>query len=228
MILLTLHRYAQRAGIVAAIERKYPALSSPNSNYTSQIARLKDVLRDSSINYNIRSLSEAYNGRTYNMQYSASFGWHAVDLLPTFYVLNQFKGIFRSRLIPSIGSFSLAYQSYLNSFAMTGNPNERRLYLSIPRTIHWPKPNKIDSQFIGNVLNVGDLGFSIIDDQESPKDTFDFWTKIAAALTNIGGYAVPGATLEQRIIAFDGDPSINFELGESFAEPDMGSLVAAE
>lgn len=162
------------------------------------------------------------------MQYSASFGWHAVDLLPTFYVLNNFKGVFRSRLIPSLGSFSLAYQSYLTSFAMTGNPNERRLYLSIPRTIPWPKPNKFDSQFIGNVLNVGDFSFSIVDDEECPKDRFDFWTEIAAALTNIGGYAVPGTASEQRIFAFNGDPSKRFELGELLAEPDMSNLAAAK
>ena len=110
---------------------------------------------------------------------------------------------------------------------MSGNPNERRLYLSIPRTIHWPKPNKLNSQFIGNVLNVGDLGFSIIDDEESPRDRFDFWTEIAAALTNVGGYAVPGGASEQRIIAFNGDSSKNFEIGVSLAEPDLSSLAVA-
>lgn len=111
---------------------------------------------------------------------------------------------------------------------MTGNPNERRLYLSIPRTISWPKPNEVNSQFIRNVLNVGDFSFSIIDDEECPKDRFDFWTEIAAALTNIGGYAVPDAALEQRIIAFNGDPSKHFELGESLVEPDMSNLAAAK
>ena len=94
-------------------------------------------------------------------------------------------------------------------------------------TIHWPKPNNVDSQFIGNVLNVRDLGFSIINDQESPKDRFDFWTDIAVALTNLGGYAVPGVELEQQIVAFDGDPSKNFRLDGSLAEPAVDSIAAA-
>lgn len=159
------------------------------------------------------------------MQYSASFGWHAVDLLPTFYFLNQLKGIFQSHIIPSIGSFSHAYQSYLNSFILSGNPNDHRLYFSIPRTINWPKPTNIDSQFIGNVLDVRELGFSTTTDVQVPKDRYDFWTDIGIALTNLGGYAVPGAVLEQQIVVSSDDPSENFETRASLEEVEIDSLA---
>ena len=130
-----------------------------------------------------------------------------MDLLPTFWVLNKFRGIFRKPIVPSFGSFALSYQSYLTSFARTGDPNEHRLIFAIPNTIKWPRPSKVDQQYMNNVLNVGEWGFSIIEDRESPRDRFEFWTAIAAALTNVGGYAVPGTELRQDLITVTDNPN---------------------
>jgi hypothetical protein len=96
------------------------------------------------------------------MQYSITPGWHATDLLPTFYnaelSLNIFGNDVEVPLIPLFGSFSTAYQSYFTSFVRTGDPNTHRTVLNIPTAIYWPHPNN-DEQ-LSNVLDVTDLGMN--------------------------------------------------------------------
>jgi len=83
---------------------------------------------------------------------------------------------------------SKAYQSYLVSHAMTGNPN---YYLELlnPPTIVWPKIRDVTGQYFTNVLNVTDNMFGIITGYEFNKTICDFWVDIFNKTTVLGGYA---------------------------------------
>ena len=183
--------YAQSDGVNAAIEARYPPVMSGNSNYTTEFDRTKALLGDSSFQCNVRYLSDAYNGKNYNLQYSVTPGFHATDLLPTFYDLNIDLTALGSStpypIIPGFGSFAQAYQSYLVSHARSGNPNTYAKVLNVPPAINWPKAGSSSANVLTNVLNAGDLGFSVISDNETTESPCNFWREVAAAVTNQGG-----------------------------------------
>ncbi|KAL8644498.1 MAG: hypothetical protein Q9226_007734, partial [Calogaya cf. arnoldii] len=201
--------YAKEGGVNAAIEARYPPVMGIPRNYTTEYARLKDVLQDSTFVCNIRDLSNAYTGKNYNLKYSVTPGLHAVDLLPTFYNLNldldAFDNAVPFPLIPGFGSFAQVYQSYLTSHARSGDPNTYRKKFSVPPTIAWPKPGASGDAFTG-VLNVGDLGFRLVTDGQSAKSRCDFWRDVAAAVTNLGGYAPPGSVVPTTLVPVKNDP----------------------
>ncbi|KAL8751987.1 MAG: hypothetical protein Q9184_005880 [Pyrenodesmia sp. 2 TL-2023] len=64
---------ASAGGVIAAIEAPYPI--SPQNNYTTQRARLRDLPQEeASFVCNVRTLSEAYAGKNYNLQYAGHAG----------------------------------------------------------------------------------------------------------------------------------------------------------
>ncbi|KAL8662773.1 MAG: hypothetical protein Q9168_008206 [Polycauliona sp. 1 TL-2023] len=183
--------YAKTAGINAAIEAHYPPTTAPNTNYTTARARARDLLNEASFVCNTRYLSDAYTGHNYNLQYSVTPGFHATDLLPTFYNLNldldALKKAISIPLIPIFGGFSQAYQSYLTSFARTGDPNVFKKTVGVPPAVGWPKAvNSGDKDMIGGVLEAGDLGFSVIDDGMTRRSRCNFWRDVQAAVTAVG------------------------------------------
>ncbi|KAL8851638.1 MAG: hypothetical protein Q9221_003475 [Calogaya cf. arnoldii] len=182
--------YAIPAGINAGILARYPSPSAPNTNYTTQRARLADLLNEASFVCNIRYLSDAYPTKNYNLQYSATPGLHATDLLPTFYNLNLNLDLFGRDvpfpIIPGFGGFSQAYQSYLTSHARSGDPNKFKKTFNIPPAITWPRPNS-EGDMIEDVLDAGNFGFSATDDEQTRRSRCDFWRDVAAAVTGVGG-----------------------------------------
>ena len=183
--------YAQSSGVNAVIEARYPPVMSGKSNYSTEFDRTKGLLAESSFQCNVRYLTDAYNGKNYNLQYSVTPGFHATDLLPTFYNLNidltALGDDVPFPLIPGFGSFAQAYQSYLVSHARSGDPNKYAKVLNVPPAINWPKPGSSSADVITNVLNAGDLGFSVISDNETAESRCGFWREVAATLTNLGG-----------------------------------------
>ncbi|KAL8994964.1 MAG: hypothetical protein Q9169_005205 [Polycauliona sp. 2 TL-2023] len=207
--------YAKAGGINAVIEAHYPPTSSPSTNYTTNRARLRDYINEASFSCNVRYLSDAYAGKNYNLQYSVTPGLHATDLFPTFYNLNLDLDLFRENvpfpLIPGFGAFSQAYQSYLTSLARTGDPNIFKRTVGIPPAISWPKAeNSAGRDVIGGVLDAGDLGFRLINDEQTRRSRCGFWRDIQAAVTGLGGYAPPGSVVGQNLVPVQGDPSRNF------------------
>ncbi|KAL9627889.1 MAG: hypothetical protein Q9164_007458 [Protoblastenia rupestris] len=181
-------------------------------NYSTQRDRLIDYVGESGFQCNVRFLTNAYDGKNYNLQYSATTGLHAVDLLPTFYNLNLDVSLLEAfPLVPGFGSFAQAYQSYLTSHARSGNPNTYKKTFNIPPAITWPKANNA-GDVISGVLDAGDLGFSIITDGQTARSRCDFWKDVAAAVTNLGGYAPPGSVVQSDLTGVDvgGDPSANY------------------
>lgn len=183
--------YAQSAGVNAVIEARYPPVTSGQSNYSTEFDRLKALLAESSFQCNIRYLTDAYDGKNYNIRYAVTPGLHAVDLLPTFYDLNidltALGQVTPFALIPGFGSFAQAYQSYLVSHARSGDPNQYAKVLNVPPAIHWPRPGNSGADVITDVLNAGDLGFSVVSDQQTKESVCGFWREVAATLTYLGG-----------------------------------------
>lgn len=197
--------YAQSAGVNAAIEARYPPVMSGSSNYTTEFDRIKALLADSSFQCNVRYLSDAYNGINYNLQYSVTPGFHATDLLPTFYDLNVDLTALGDNapfpLIPGFGSFAQAYQSYLVSHARSGDPNKYAKLLNVPPAIHWPKAGNSSADMLTNVLNAENLGFSVVSDKETTESVCGFWREVAAAVTNLGGeYCLKGGTVLRYLL----------------------------
>lgn len=197
--------YAQSAGVNAAIEARYPPVMSGSSNYTTEFDRIKALLADSSFQCNVRYLSDAYNGINYNLQYSVTPGFHATDLLPTFYDLNVDLTALGDNapfpLIPGFGSFAQAYQSYLVSHARSGDPNKYAKLLNVPPAIYWPKAGNSSADMLTNVLNAGNLGFSVVSDKETTESVCGFWREVAAAVTNLGGeYCLKGGTVLRYLL----------------------------
>ncbi|KAL9594897.1 MAG: hypothetical protein Q9219_006774 [cf. Caloplaca sp. 3 TL-2023] len=205
--------YAKTGGVNAAIEARYPPLSSPQRNYTTERDRLKAVLQEGSFVCNVRYLSDAYAGKNYNLQYSVTPGLHATDLLPTFYNLNLDLDLFGKDvpfpLVPGFGSFAQAYQSYLVSAARTGDPNTYRKSINLPPAIPWPKPGNSGDRLTG-VLNAGDLGFGLVEDAQTARSRCGFWVQVAAAVTGLGGYAPPDSVVPSTLVLVTNDPSANY------------------
>jgi len=206
--------YAVTAGVTAAIEARYPPVMSGSvHNYTTERDRIKAYIGDEGFQCNVRFLTDAYDGKNYNLQYSVFPGLHATDLLPTFYDANLDLAVFGMDipfpLIPAFGSFAQGYQSYLVSHARTGDPNTYKKTFNIPPAITWPEPDNSGDQISG-VLNAGNLGFSTITDGETGKNTCDFWVQVAAAVTNLGGYAPPGSVVQTNLVNVANNPSANY------------------
>jgi hypothetical protein len=202
--------YPQAAGLNAVIENFYPPVSS-GQKYATETDRVLAFVRESSFTCNVRHLTEAYgDSKVYNLQYSVTPGWHGTDLLPTFFsAVLSFDSLAEYlffSLVPLFKGISWAYQSYLTSYVKTGNPNTQRAIFNIPSTIPWEHPESSGEE-IGGVLDVGDLGFSWVQDQTNMKTPCDFWRNVAAAATNLGGYAPPGSVVAQNIVAVPNDPS---------------------
>jgi len=199
--------------IITDIQARYPPVMSPNSNYTTERARLKALIGDSSFQCNVRYLSDAYAGKSYNLQYSVTPGLHATDLLPTFYDLNLDLNIFGGEvsypLLPGFGSFAQGYQSYLVSHARTGDPNTYKKTFNIPIAIQWPKPD-LSGDAINNILDANDFGFKITQDGETRKSVCGFWEDVAAGVTELGGYAPPGSVVTSSLVGTPGNPSANY------------------
>lgn len=200
--------------MTAAIDAQYPPVQSgTNHTYSTETDRVKAFVSESSFFCNVRYLSDAYSGKNYNLQYSVTPGWHATDLLPTFYNANLELSAFGNSvafpLIPGFGSFANAYQSYLTSHARSGNPNTYSAKINLPPAIYWPIAGNTGNE-LTQVLNAGDLGFSLITDDQDTKSVCGFWEQVASAVTNLGGYAPPAGVVETTIVPVTNNPSANY------------------
>ena len=54
------------------------------------------------------------------------------------------------------------------------------------------------------MLNAGDTGFSVISDTETRETVCDFWREVAAAVTELGGYAPLGSVVNRTLVGVSG------------------------
>ncbi|KAL7621929.1 hypothetical protein AAE478_007429 [Parahypoxylon ruwenzoriense] len=210
--------YTQVAGVTDEIDSFY-------ASDRSLTDRVQDLLRDSSFTCNVRHLTESVgDSKVWNLQYGVSPGWHGTDLLPIFFnsklTGKSWLEALASLMTPGIGTLvagiSRALQSYLTSYIITGDPNTNRKILNLPPTVRWNHPSSSDEKISG-VVNLGNWGFSTIQDTQNEKTPCDFWRDVAAAVTSLGGYSPPGAVLQQELLGQGAgpDPSANFKGGNS-------------
>lgn len=195
--------YVKANGIITAIEAFYPPVGNGFGTYQSEAARLRDFVRDSSVTCNARWLASAFSGKTYNMQYSTIPGWHATDLLPTFWntdLENNALGLLLAIALPGFTRFAEGYESYLTSFIRTGNPNTYRKASASPATINWPTANVGTGEMIGNVLDARIRGFTLVNDDQNLKTNCNFWLDFQAAVIIGGGYAPPGSVVGSKLV----------------------------
>ena len=190
--------YAASSGLDADVENQYPSPSAPGSPYKDEGERVRAMVRDSSFTCNARYLAQAYAGRTYAGEYAVTPGWHATDLLPTFWssgLSSSFIGTALEAALPGFTFFANSYKSYLTSFVRAGDPNTYREILGLPPvTVKWPLATNLDggvgggSGEVGNVLEMGDLGFAVLQgDDQNEADACRFWVQWEAAVTAAGG-----------------------------------------
>lgn len=157
------HYFASSPTTIAAIKKHYAAIADPK-------ARIKQIYQFSTFSSHNRFITEAYPGKTYNMQYSRGTGIHGSDIPADFYK----PGIFDSKAAKKIGS---QFQAYLLSHARTGDPNKER----DAATVEWPKVRI--GPTLAPVLNVTDSGFALIEDPATKKADSEFWRETLAAFT---------------------------------------------
>jgi hypothetical protein len=164
-----------------AIIKKMPTPAASNGRFKSQRQRIVDFIQFSAFTCNVRFVSEAYKGKTYNAQYSRGDGSHGSDIIPLFY--NEGSLLYRtySLVDPVISTFGPQYHSYYTSHARTGDPNTYR----INGTIQWPKAEFRPS--ISKVLNITDKSYDLIDDTRTTAEDCDFWRDVFAAMTISAG-----------------------------------------
>lgn len=213
--------YTRAAGVTDMIAGFYPGMSPKPTKYKTQSDRVQSFIRDACFTCNIRHVASALgDSRVWAMQYAVSPGWHGTDLVATFYnprfTPNTLVQYLATLLAPLVGGFvagiSAAVQSYFTSFVLTGDPNTNRKILNLPPTVTWGHPDSSPEQMKG-VVNVGDWGLGAIADTQNDKSACDFWHDVAAAVTNLGGYAPPDAVVMQGLVKVTGDASVNYRGG---------------
>ncbi|KAI0379027.1 Alpha/Beta hydrolase protein [Hypomontagnella monticulosa] len=212
--------YTRAAGVTNKVSTFYPV--SNKSKYKTQTDRVQALLRDSSFTCNVRHLTESIgDSKVWNMQYGVSPGWHGEDLLPVFFnsklTGNSWLENLATLMTPGIGTLvsgiSVALQSYLTSYIITGDPNTNRKIFNWPPTVQWNHPSSRGEQISG-VVSLGDWLFSTVKDNQNEKTACDFWRNVAAAVTSLGGYSPPGAVVQQKLLAQNvPDPSVNYKGG---------------
>lgn len=138
------------------------------------------VARDTTFTCNVRGMAEAYPRKTHLMQYSVGKATHGSDVAAMFYS----EALFNVS-VPLWGG----YQSYMVSSALTGDPNLlRNKTMSDPPTIDWPLIPNVNSERLGNSVNVTNNGFSLIDDDQVLKSVCHVWRHALVEATKRGGY----------------------------------------
>jgi carboxylesterase type B len=159
---------------------KFPSPSTAQK-YKTQKDRVIDFVQFSVFTCNARFITEAYKGKTYNMQYSRHGGMHGTDMLAMFYLPNPSIDGLISLVDPTIATFAKQYQSYLVSHARSGDPNKFRAASSI----EWPLVDV--GPTLSKVMHAGNMGYGLIGDTLTKAEDCDFWKEALAFLTEAGG-----------------------------------------
>jgi len=179
-----------------AILAQLPSPSSANAKIATQKSRMAAYMASSTFACHTRYLLDAYQPltQTYMAQYSHSDGGHGSDLLALFPPIGK-SGFTPLSLQfgaadPPSSNFTPAYRAYLTSHARGGNPNTFKM----AGTPEWP-PVKAGPVF-SNVLEAGQTGFSLIEDQTNKAKDCKIWADAMAAVTNAKG--INGSLSMQR------------------------------
>ena len=165
------------------LNRLYPAPETPGSPFRNTSERVALYVADAGFNCHHRLIAQAWPDKTYTYQSSFWGGGHYIDQFPTFYEpagpgvnanlsnLNNLISLAAGRNTLS----ALAFQSYLISEIVTGNPNKLRN----TATIEWPLTTGITEPALKGVLDIyapsGSNGLRVITSRRLVKERCDYW-----------------------------------------------------
>lgn len=163
--------------IKEAIVARYPT-PGPGSKYKDEKERMADSMATGFFTCHVRTIANAFKDKAWIAQYSRGAGKHGMDLQANFYNSSAPP----PRDDPGFATFASTFQNYLLSHAMTGEPNSVQKGAG---AIQWPKATF--GPVFGNVLEAGNKGFALINDDLTSADTCDFWLDVWASATKLGG-----------------------------------------
>ena len=177
MLNRTYGRISEIALLKEQVNRLYPSPSTPGSTYKTQFQRMGHYVTEGSFTCHNRIVADAYRGKVYTVDYAVPPATHGSDQAGTFFnpLSSQNKALPEAELVSRQG-----YQSYLVSFARSGNPNT---YRNKATTIEWPLATGNDGPSLANVLKVANLGgasgFSLLaDDPLQARLRCQYWSDV--------------------------------------------------
>ncbi|KAK9471994.1 Carboxylesterase [Dipodascopsis tothii] len=173
--------------VLHTIKDLYPPTSD---EYSTTFGRISTLIAEWIVECNLYYLTDAF-GHAYIYRVSVPPGIHSLgkkivglsnsaDLFLTFYGTDIAEEALRKLKIKNLlkGKKNIAtgLQSYLTSFAMTGDPNKCKEEDGIPETIRFPRSDECEDM---PLLDVGFRGYSILKQTElRPKhDRCRWWLK---------------------------------------------------
>jgi hypothetical protein len=169
--------FGKNAVVIEAMLKKFPPPTASGGKWTTEKQRIYSFVQTTVFTCNVRYMTEAYKGKTFNVQYARGSGGHGSDVTSTFYNGDGLLSMFDR----GSKGFAGQYQSYLVSHARSGDVNKFR----INGTIEWPHAELGPS--LSKVLNATNTGFELIADDKNTADDCDAWRDAMAALTAGGG-----------------------------------------
>lgn len=208
--------YAKTCGVFEAVLNFFPSPSLENSPYLNQNERLAAWIFNLFTGTRVYSLVQSYPRNIFVAQYSVPSNdkgrsLHSADLIPLFwskYWTEQNPATvppFNFSIPDNIVSLHRAFQSLMFSFSKTGDPNKLAIMDEpLYPLVTWPRVGPItEGGLISNVFNFAANGSTVITDPEIVQSAALFVENIVIALTNVGGYAVPGTVLRSPIAGCD-------------------------
>jgi carboxylesterase type B len=168
---------ATSTGFVDQVAKVYPRVGDGKGKYANATARTRDFIRDAAFTCNARYVNQAYEGKTWAMEYAEGPGWHGMDMISLYLRANVKLGGRTIPLTSEAGPLGRTYQSYWISHALTGNPNTLALKGNskdwVP-AVQWNKAPTFMGEDMGNVLKVRDGKFFMDKSAVVPKTNCDF------------------------------------------------------
>jgi hypothetical protein len=112
----------------------------------------------------LRILAEKYPSHTWAFRYSIGNATHGNDVAAHWYnpeLQNYTFDLFAD------------YQRYITNHVRTGNSNDPRDQQYDLK--YWPTLTKLDQENLGNVLDLSNVGYQIIDDNQMQKSVCNTW-----------------------------------------------------
>ncbi|KAK9491483.1 Alpha/Beta hydrolase protein [Lipomyces doorenjongii] len=147
----------------------------PASDYRSNFRRVSSIIAEWIVECNSLYLEAAYPG-TYLYRFSVPPAIHSVDLALTFWGGSPLLAKAGQTILiaDNLADLAVSFQSYLVSFAISGDPNEYRLTENSMPTIYFPKSNEWPGK---PMVDVGKKGFSYLslEDDGPVAKRCEFW-----------------------------------------------------
>ncbi|KAK9376341.1 Alpha/Beta hydrolase protein [Lipomyces chichibuensis] len=154
----------------ALVERHFPNADEdvieeakdlyPASDYSSKFRRVSSIIAEWIVECNSPYLEAAYPD-TYLYRFSLPPAIHSVDLALTFWGGSPLLAKAGQTILvaDNLADLAVSFQSYLVSFAISGDPNKYRLTDNSMPTIYFPKSNESPGK---PMIDVGKKGFSYL------------------------------------------------------------------